>query len=124
MNDFPKSIRIDNPETIRRYLQSYYRYGFALFFGAKMNGKFSTALALGLVFVLSLAGCQKTEPVTEGPAEKVGQKLDQAASKAAVHINAIAEKAGQGLAKAGEKMEQKAKEAQEKNNEPKNDASK
>lgn len=89
-----------------------------------MNRKFNTALALSIVSVLGLAACQKTEPVAEGPAEKVGQKLDQAASKAAVHINAIAEKAGQGLAKAGEKIEQTAKEAQEKNNEPKNDSSK
>ncbi len=80
-----------------------------------MKSLIPAVIAPAFLLVLGLAGCQKTEPTTEGPAEKVGQKIDEAASKASVHINAIAEKAGQGLAKAGEKIEQTAKNAQEKN---------
>ncbi|MGV3742712.1 MAG: hypothetical protein ACO1NO_10425, partial [Burkholderiaceae bacterium] len=67
-----------------------------------MRSAIPAALASAMLIVLGLTGCQKTEPTTEGPAEKVGQKIDEATSKAAVHLNAIAEKAGQGLAKAGE----------------------
>ncbi len=89
-----------------------------------MNKQIGMATVSAFLLVLGLAACQKTEPQTEGPAEKVGQKLDEAASKAAVHINTIAEKAGQGLAKAGEKIEQTAKQAQEKNAEQTSDASK
>lgn len=89
-----------------------------------MNNRISAAIVAAFLMTLGLAACQKTEPQAEGPAEKVGQKLDEAASKAAVHINAIAEKAGQGLSKAGEKIEQSAKEARAENNDQGNDASK
>jgi hypothetical protein len=89
-----------------------------------MNTRIQIAIASAILAVSGLTACQKTEPVAEGPAEKVGQKIDEAASKAAVHINAIAEKAGQGLSKAGEKMEQTAKEAQSKNDAQKDDTSK
>lgn len=80
-----------------------------------MNTRISLAIGSAVLVFFGLSGCQKTEPETEGTAEKVGQKIDEATSKAAVHLNAIAERAGEGLAKAGEKLEQKAKEAQEKN---------
>jgi len=89
-----------------------------------MKSAIPAAIASSILIVLGLTACQKTEPTTEGPAEKVGQKIDEATSKAAVHLNAIAEKAGQGLAKAGEKIEQTAKNAQEKNDAQTNDASK
>jgi hypothetical protein len=89
-----------------------------------MNTRIQLAVASAILTVFSLAACQKTEPAAEGPAEKVGQKIDEAASKAAVHINAIAEKAGQGLAKAGEKIEQSAHDAQSRNDEQKDGASK
>lgn len=89
-----------------------------------MSIRVSTVIALSTVLVFGLAACQKTESTAEGPAEKVGQQLDQAASKAAVHINAIAEKAGQGLSKAGDQIEETAKEARENNAEQKNDAAK
>lgn len=88
-----------------------------------MITRISAALGAAIL-VTGLAACQKTEPETEGPAEKVGQKIDEAASKAAVHINAIAEKAGEGLAKAGEKIEQSAKEAQANNEAQKEEPSK
>jgi hyperosmotically inducible protein len=89
-----------------------------------MNTRIQLVIATAILAVSGLAACQKTEPVAEGPAEKVGQKIDEAASKAAVHINAIAEKAGEGLSKAGEKIEQTAKDAQTKNDTQKDDASK
>jgi hypothetical protein len=89
-----------------------------------MNTSIQLAIGSAILAVSTLTACQKTEPAAEGPAEQVGQKIDEAASKAAVHINAIAEKAGQGLSKAGEKIEQTAQEAQSRNNEQKEDASK
>lgn len=89
-----------------------------------MNTSIQLVIASAILAVSGLTACQKTEPASEGPAEKVGQKIDEAASKAAVHINAIAEKAGQGLSKAGEKIEQTAQDAQSKNNEQKDGASK
>ncbi|MDQ9171736.1 hypothetical protein Q8A64_15080 [Oxalobacteraceae bacterium R-40] len=89
-----------------------------------MNSRIHAAIVSAILAMLGLVACQKTEPVSEGPAEKVGQKIDEAASKAAVHINAIAEKAGEGLSKAGEKIEQTAKDAQNKNEEQNSDSSK
>ena len=73
-------------------------------------------LILVSVFAAGMAGCDQKEPApgAEGPAEKAGQKIDQAASKASVHLNRIAEKAGQGLQQAGEKLEDAAKDAQKK----------
>ena len=73
--------------------------------------------ALGMLLA-ALAGCQRNDPArTEGPAEKVGQKIDQAAVKATEGINKLAEKAGQGMEKAGENMQNAAREAQTKNGE-------
>ena len=66
-----------------------------------MKTTLKSALALGMALA-ALAGCQRDDPArTEGPAEQVGQKLDQAAVKAAEGINRLAEKAGQGMEKAG-----------------------
>lgn len=79
-----------------------------------------SALASGLL-VLGLVGCQKTDgtaentPSEQGPAEKVGQQLDQAAAEAAKHLNTMAEHAGKGLEKAGESLQNDAKDGQEKN---------
>jgi hypothetical protein len=89
-----------------------------------MMKRISLAIGSAIFVFLGLAACQKNESQAEGPAEKVGQKIDEAASKAAVHINAIAEKAGEGLAKAGEKIEQTAKEAQAKDGAQKDEAAK
>lgn len=64
--------------------------------------------------LLGLSGCDRDEPArTEGPAEKLGQQVDQAASKAAVEINKFAEKAGNALERAGESLENRAREAQQ-----------
>lgn len=82
-----------------------------------MRTTVTSALALGMLLA-ALAGCQRDDPAsTEGPVEKVGQKIDQAAVKAAEGINKLAEKAGQGMEKAGENMQNAAKEAQTKNGE-------
>ena len=68
--------------------------------------------------VLGLAGCQKTDtaadeaPAQKGPAEKVGEQLDKAASEAAKHLNTMAEHAGKGLEKAGEALQKESKDAQ------------
>lgn len=77
-------------------------------------------IAYAVVVLMSgvLAACQKNESradaAQKGPAEEVGQKLDQAAAKAAVEINKAAEQAGKGLQKAGESLQSKANEAQSK----------
>jgi hypothetical protein len=71
-------------------------------------------LALAGLLLIGLSACQKNEPeeAQKGPAEKLGQQVDQAAAKAAVEINKFAEKAGGALEKAGEGMQDKARQAQ------------
>ena len=82
-----------------------------------MKMTMTSAFALGVVLV-ALAGCQRNDTAsTAGPAEQVGQKLDQAAVKAAEGLNKLAEKAGQGMEKAGENMQDAAREAKAKNGE-------
>lgn len=82
-----------------------------------MKKTVTSAIALGMLLA-ALAGCQRDDPArTTGPAEQVGQKIDQAAVKAAEGINKLAEKAGKGMEKAGENMQNAAKEAQSKNGE-------
>jgi hypothetical protein len=82
-----------------------------------MKTSATTVLALGILLA-GLAGCQRNEPArSEGPAEKAGHKIDQAAAKAAAGINKLAEKAGAGMEKAGENMQKEAREAQAKNGE-------
>ena len=82
-----------------------------------MKTTVKSAFALGMLLA-ALAGGQRDDPArTEGPAEKVGQKIDQAAEKAAEGINKLAEKAGQGMEKAGENMQNAARDAQTKNGE-------
>ena len=73
-----------------------------------------SAIAVGMLLA-ALAGCQRDDPArTTGPAEQVGQKIDQAAVKASEGINKLAEKAGKGMEKAGANMQNAAKEAQTK----------
>jgi hypothetical protein len=82
-----------------------------------MKTTVTSAFAIGMLLA-ALAGCQRDDPArSEGPAEKVGQKIDQAAVKATEGINKLAEKAGQGMEKAGENMQNAAKEAKAKNGE-------
>lgn len=76
-----------------------------------------SALALGMLLAV-LTGCQRDDPArTEGPAEKVGEKIDQAAVKVTEGINELAEKAGASLEKAGETVKKEAQQAQTKNGE-------
>lgn len=85
----------------------------------KSNKILMAVLAAG-VFSAALSGCQKNENTVEkGPAEKVGQQLDQAAAQAAVQLNKVAEQAGKTLEKAGESIQGAAKGAQQKNTETK-----
>ena len=82
-----------------------------------MKTTVTSALALAMLLA-ALAGCQRNDPArTEGPAEKVGQKIDQAAVKATEGINKLSEKAGQGMEKAGENMQDAARDAKAKNGE-------
>lgn len=71
------------------------------------------AVAVAGLFLLTLSGCQREETAAKGPAERLGQQVDQAASKAAVEINKFAQKAGSALEKAGENLESQAREAQQ-----------
>ena len=79
---------------------------------------FSKSIAAVVVAGLlgaGLAGCKKNEPIVEkGPAEQAGQKIDQAASQAGEQINKATEMAGKEIQKAGEKMQDAAKDAQQK----------
>lgn len=78
------------------------------------------ALVAMAFLTVSISACQKHDTASgdKGPAERVGQQLDQAASKAGEELNKAAEKAGQGLQKAGRELQDKAADAQ-KNNENK-----
>ena len=80
--------------------------------------KTMTSVFTIIVAITALAACQRNDPAqTKGPAEQVGQKLDQAAVKATEGINKLAEKAGKGMEKAGENMQNAARDAQTKNGE-------
>jgi predicted small lipoprotein YifL len=82
-----------------------------------MKTTVKSAFALCMLLA-ALAGCQRNDPASAaGPAEKAGQKLDQAAVKAAEEVNKLAEKAGKGMEKAGESMQNAAREAKAKNGE-------
>jgi hypothetical protein len=84
-----------------------------------MKAPLTSAIALAMLLA-ALAGCQREDQArTEGPAEKVGQKIDQAAVKASEGINKLAEKAGAGMEKAGENIRKEAEQAQAKNGEKK-----
>jgi hypothetical protein len=77
----------------------------------------SLATVLATAILMSgLVGCQKKEVAAEekGPAEKAGQKIDQAASKAGEQLNKVAEQAGKGLQAAGQKIQNAAEEAKKK----------
>lgn len=83
-------------------------------------GKFILPFAAVAYLVIGAAGCQKHDSANadKGPAERVGQQLDQAAARAGEELNKAAEKAGEGMQKAGRELQDKAAEAQ-KNNENK-----
>lgn len=74
----------------------------------------ASLLAIGIL-TASLTACEKKEVVTEekGPAEKAGQQLDQAASRAREEINKFADKAGKGLQEMGRKIQDEAQQAQD-----------
>ena len=73
------------------------------------------AFVLGMLLA-ALSGCQRTGTTSaEGPAEQVGQKLDQAAVKATEGLNKLADKAGAGMEKVGENLQNAAREAEAKN---------
>ncbi len=71
------------------------------------------ALTLAGFFGLSLAACDKKEPddSARGPAEKAGEKIDQATETAAEKINEAASAAGRSIERAGEKLHDKAEDA-------------
>ena len=84
-----------------------------------MKTPVTSAIALCMLLA-ALAGCERHDTAnTEGPAEKVGQKIDQAAVKATEGVNKLAEKAGAGMENAGENMRKAAEQAQAKNGEKK-----
>lgn len=66
------------------------------------------------VVITGLLACQKQEVAQEekGPAEKAGQKIDQAAARASEELNKAAEKAGEGLQALGQKIQNTAEKAQ------------
>ena len=62
-----------------------------------------------------LAACEKNETASreEGPAERAGQQLDQAAARASEELNKAAEAAGKGLQQLGQKIQNEAEQAQQ-----------
>lgn len=76
--------------------------------------KIAIALMIGIV-VATLSACEKKQAADDkGPAEKIGQEIDQAAARAGEELNKVAGKIGQGMEKAGEKLQKETNEAQKK----------
>lgn len=76
-----------------------------------MEFKLTIRTALVMTALLAtLSGCQKQE----GPAEKAGQKIDNAVTKSGEKIDEAKEKLGETLEKAGENMQDAAKRDEKK----------
>jgi len=74
---------------------------------------FRLLIAAGIA--VGVAACEKTDTAAgeKGPAERAGQQLDQAASRASEEINKAAEVAGKGLQQLGQKIQNEADQAQQ-----------
>lgn len=83
----------------------------------KTHRSFPANLLIVSALVFGLSACEKKAAETEGkgPAERAGQQIDQAATKAGEQLNKFAEEAGKGLQTAGKKIQNAADEAQKKN---------
>ncbi|GGC17533.1 hypothetical protein GCM10007205_28180 [Oxalicibacterium flavum] len=66
------------------------------------------ALLAGVLLLSGLAACQKKD---EGPAERVGKKLDEAASTAAEKIEEVTSKVGEKMQEAGKSIQKAADDA-------------
>lgn len=65
--------------------------------------------------MIGLTACQKKEEATgQGPAQKVGEQIDQATAKASEELNKAGEKAGELMQRAGEKGGEAVQKAGEK----------
>lgn len=75
---------------------------------------FIRGTAIGIC-IAGLIACEKQETAEsdQGPAERAGQQLDQAAARAGEKLNEAAEKAGEGLQQLGQKLQNEAREAQQ-----------
>lgn len=69
--------------------------------------------AAGLI--VGFVACEKTDTTVseKGPAEKAGQQLDQAASRASEELNKAAGVAGKGLQQLGQKIQGEAEQAEQ-----------
>lgn len=79
------------------------------------SGTVFARLLAAAIFIAGLAACEKTDTAAgeKGPAEKAGQQLDQAASRASEEMNKAAEVAGKGLQQLGQKIQNEAEQAQQ-----------
>lgn len=75
----------------------------------KLKMTMSTAVVM-TAMLAALLGCQKKE----GPAEKAGQKIDQAVEKSADKAEEAKQKLGEKIEKAGEDMQDAAKRDEKK----------
>lgn len=75
----------------------------------KFKNTMGTAVVM-TALLAALSGCQKQE----GPAEKAGQKIDQAVEKSAEKIDQTTEKLGEKIEKAGENIQDAAKRDEKK----------
>ncbi|HEY4541199.1 MAG TPA: hypothetical protein VIG66_02370 [Noviherbaspirillum sp.] len=80
--------------------------------GKKLGGLVLAGLAL------LAAGCDRPprDAQETGPAERTGEKVDQALSNAGGQLNELAERAGQNLEKFGARLQAEAREAQQQRN--------
>lgn len=72
----------------------------------KFNKCAMATLTMG-VLIAGLFGCEKKE----GPAEEAGKEIDKVVEEAGEKINAEVEKAGEQIEKAGEEIQDEAKDA-------------
>lgn len=80
-----------------------------------MNRSMAARLLLVGALAATLAACERQERSAheKGPAERTGEQIDQALTRAGDELNKVAEKTGKNLQELGRRLQSEAREAQQ-----------
>lgn len=80
-----------------------------------MSKAWAARLLLAGALAAGLAACERQERSAEetGPAERAGEQLDQALTRAGDELNKVAEKTGKNLQELGRRLQDEAREARQ-----------